>query len=236
VAIATDGTLYVADTGNHRLCRVKDGSASTLAGGTQGRTDGRGAAARFAFPGALALAADGAIWVADYGNAVARRVQPDGRVTTAAPPAAIAAALGDLSTPRAGTHIWASPEGRGSAEETRYELGRRSPGAGQGPIVLFGDLDHSVILEHVSNRPPLLIAGVRYSGPTVYRSRDGVGQRAQFGLPAAVALSRDGTGYIADFEASVVRRLRLPPWLIHGEEPPARMQRGFGRDSGGRRD
>src|SRR5207248_4571857 len=102
------------------------------------------ASARFAFPGALALAPDGAIWVADYGNGVARRVQPDGRVTTTAPLAAIAAALGDLSPPRAGAHIWACPDGHGTAGETRYTLGRRSPGAGQGPVLLFGDLENAL--------------------------------------------------------------------------------------------
>src|SRR5207248_10089464 len=41
VALASDGTLYVADTGNHRICRVRDGFVRTVAGGTAGRADGK---------------------------------------------------------------------------------------------------------------------------------------------------------------------------------------------------
>lgn len=79
------GNVYVADTGNHTIRRIdRFGLVSTLAGtpGTSGWADGIGASARFNEPRGLALAPDGALWVADAGNHVVRRVATNGAVTT----------------------------------------------------------------------------------------------------------------------------------------------------------
>ena len=94
----------------------------------------------------------------------------------------------------------------------------------------------SVIMERREGRPPILIAGVRASQGIIHGFRDGDGRRAEFGMPAAVALSNDGTAYVADFEGSVIRRLRLPAWLTAGEDPPERILRDMGRGFRGRRD
>src|ERR1044072_548063 len=67
VAIAADGTIYVADAGeSNRIRKISpDGTVSTLAGGSEGFADGAGAAASFSTPSALALAPDGNLYVAD---------------------------------------------------------------------------------------------------------------------------------------------------------------------------
>lgn len=89
VAVAADGTVYVADTGNHRILRLRPSGgafvAEVLAGldGWSGHEDGAGAAARFASPAGLALAG-GALYVADRGNHAIRRVDLDGAVRTVA--------------------------------------------------------------------------------------------------------------------------------------------------------
>ena len=59
--------------------------------------------------------------------------------------------------------------------------------------------------------------------------RDGDGAHVQFGAPAAVALAKDGSAYVADAEGSVIRRLRLPAWLPAGQDPPERVRGDFGR-------
>jgi sugar lactone lactonase YvrE len=86
VAVAPDGTIYVADgVGSHRIRRIApDGTVTTLAGGVRGFEDGTGAAARFDTPSGVAVAPDGAVYIADTGNNAIRRVAPDGAVSTVA--------------------------------------------------------------------------------------------------------------------------------------------------------
>src|SRR6202020_1210590 len=50
----------------------------------EGREDGKGCAARFAYPGGVATDASGNIYVADSGNDAIRRVTREGMVTTLA--------------------------------------------------------------------------------------------------------------------------------------------------------
>ncbi len=83
VAIAADGTLYVADTGNDRIRRITpDGNVTTLAGSIYDYGDGRGSHGRFRRPGALDIDAHGTCYVADTGNNAVRAISPDGDVVT----------------------------------------------------------------------------------------------------------------------------------------------------------
>lgn len=86
LALADDGTLYVADAGaNNRIRRIAaDGQVLTLAGGEEGFLDGQGTAARFHSPSGIALDLAGNLYVADTGNHAIRKLTPDGRVTTVA--------------------------------------------------------------------------------------------------------------------------------------------------------
>jgi sugar lactone lactonase YvrE len=87
LALSSDGELFVADTGNHRIRRVQaDGTVSTLAGSERGFLDGPGSTARFASPEGLGVDEDGNLYVADRGNRCIRRVEADGTVTTLAGP------------------------------------------------------------------------------------------------------------------------------------------------------
>ena len=99
LALAADKTLYVADTGNHRIVRrAVDGTLTTLAGdGTRGDTNGPPHKARFAHPCGLAIDAEGNLYVADCGNNRIRRVSPDGYVTTVAG----SGVAGDIASPEA---------------------------------------------------------------------------------------------------------------------------------------
>ncbi|MBD1363062.1 hypothetical protein IDJ77_04495 [Mucilaginibacter sp. ZT4R22] len=90
LAIAGDGTLYIADTGNSRILQVNtDGIVTTLAGkiATFGLKDGIGQDAHFSTPTNIRLASDGFLWVIDGDGAKAtgqtiRRVTKKGQVNT----------------------------------------------------------------------------------------------------------------------------------------------------------
>lgn len=84
VAIAVDGTVYVADAGeSNRIRKISpDGTVTTLAGGREGFADGTGTSASFNTPSALALGPDGNLYVADTGNNRIRKITPTGQVST----------------------------------------------------------------------------------------------------------------------------------------------------------
>ncbi|MEI6674535.1 MAG: MBG domain-containing protein [Verrucomicrobiota bacterium] len=86
VAADASGSVYVADTGYNRICKVTAaGVVTTLAGsGENGYADGTGTAAQFASPQGVAVDSSGNVYVADAGNRCIRKVTAAGVVTTLA--------------------------------------------------------------------------------------------------------------------------------------------------------
>lgn len=85
IAAAADGTLYIADTDDHRVRRVSPtGVISTYAGtGNAGFSGdgGQAASALLESPGALAVDSAGNLYIADLGNIRVRRVTPAGVIS-----------------------------------------------------------------------------------------------------------------------------------------------------------
>ena len=102
IAVAPNGTLYVADSGNHCIRAIAaNGAVTTLAGDLGSaddinldyggafpsvaiQLDGTGAAARFNGPSGIAYAPAGYLYVSDTGNQIIRKVSINGSVTTLA--------------------------------------------------------------------------------------------------------------------------------------------------------
>jgi sugar lactone lactonase YvrE len=86
VTVATDGSLYVADTANNAVRHISpDGRVSTIAGRTvAGFADGLGVGVAFNGPLAVAMSPTGSVVIADTYNDRIREMTPDGRVTTLA--------------------------------------------------------------------------------------------------------------------------------------------------------
>jgi hypothetical protein len=229
VAAAPDGTIYIADTGNHRICRLRDGRVETLAGGAEGKRDGSGSQAAFKLPAALTLDAQGALWVVDTGNHAVRRVDPSGAVSSPpAVPPAVTAILGDAAVSPAQPPITASEGGAGGPAITNFKLGRRSPGVPLGAdAMLYADTLHRVLMLHRRAEQPFLLAGRRSEEPGEPFASDGAGNQASFALPCSVTVGPDGAAYIADYEASAIRQVLLPDWLREGA--PVRENRPRGR-------
>jgi len=90
IAFSPDGTLHIADTGNHRVRAVDHGGivVNVAGDGSDGFAgDGRPATrARLSSPSAIAFGLDGVLYIADNGNARIRAVAPNGTITTIAGP------------------------------------------------------------------------------------------------------------------------------------------------------
>jgi sugar lactone lactonase YvrE len=87
ISVDSNGTLFVADTGNHTIRKItKEGVVSTLAGsvGIAGSADGTASQARFFSPQGITVDTLGAIYVADTGNNTIRKISTVGAVSTLA--------------------------------------------------------------------------------------------------------------------------------------------------------
>ena len=94
IAVGADGSLYIADTYNHRIRKVgPDGIISTVAGNGVdpatgypgfGGDGGPATAACLAYPAGVAIAGDGSIYITDSENQRVRKVGPDGIISTIA--------------------------------------------------------------------------------------------------------------------------------------------------------
>jgi hypothetical protein len=83
VAVDGSGNVFVADSGNSTIRKITpDGAVSTLAGTADqtGDVDAKGADARFNYPNAMTMDANGNLYVIDANNAI-RKITPDGGVT-----------------------------------------------------------------------------------------------------------------------------------------------------------
>lgn len=84
IGINSSNTIYIADSGNHTIRRIRGTTVDTFAGtaGSAGSVDGLTSAARFSTPTGICVDSNGYIYVSDSGNHTIRRISPIGRVTT----------------------------------------------------------------------------------------------------------------------------------------------------------
>jgi len=86
IAFDAVGNLYIADINNHRVRKVSPmGIITTIAGTGIGGYSGDGGlatAAKLNFPAAVAVDGNGNVFIADSGNAVIRKVDVSGIITT----------------------------------------------------------------------------------------------------------------------------------------------------------
>lgn len=219
VAVLSDRAIAIADTGNHRICLLRDGQVTELAGGAAGSVDGRGPAARFQSPAALTVGPDGALWVLEAAGPKVRRVDLQGRVTTPGQvPAVVRRGLGETrATPpverMAGwEEEWTAPA------ESQFKVGLRGAAfAPAGKPVVVPDAGNSVLLVQPEKGLPVLLAGRVTGADLSHQASDGDGTRVGFSVPCAAVTAPDGTAYVAEYEGHRIRKVHLPEWLIRGE-------------------
>jgi sugar lactone lactonase YvrE len=86
IAVATDGTIYVADTENYRLRRIDPAGTITTAAGTgtwgYAGDDGPATDAKLGRLSDVAVSPSGDVYIADTDNDCVRLVTPDGTIST----------------------------------------------------------------------------------------------------------------------------------------------------------
>jgi sugar lactone lactonase YvrE len=187
ITVATDGSLYIADTANHSIRKVSElRTISTIAGkhAVSGYADGVGESARFSSPPAVAVDLSRNVYVADTENRVIRKIAPDGTaVVLAGEPLAFGYA-------------------DGVGPQARFGLPRGIAVDAQG-VVYVADAGSSTIRKISTSGVVSTLAGKSNTGGSV----DGPGAEARFDSPAGVAVDLAGNVYVADFGSSTIRKI-----------------------------
>ena len=201
IGITTDGTnLFVADYWNDkiRMIVISTGVVTTLAGSTNGSTDGTGAAAKFSSP--RGITTDGTnLFVGDYGNHKIRRIViSTGVVTTLAGSGAAGAADGtstaaSFNYPEGiitdGTNLFVVDTSNNKIRKIAPSLGGSIQGT---PLNL--DNTNAVV--------------TTFAGSGTAGSTDATGTAASFNLPQGI--TTDGTYlYVADKSSHKIRKLEI---------------------------
>lgn len=189
IGVAADraGNLYVADTGNHAIRKIRPGGEVTsLAGlaGLAGANDGFGSAARFRSPSGVTVDNAGNVYVADSGNHAIRKITPSGVVTTLAGLAGQPGAIDEV----AGAARFNWP--RAVAVDAASNL-------------WVADSDNFTIRKIAPDGTVTTAAGAAGEPG----SDDGAGSAARFAWPCGVAADHAGNLYVADSDNSTIRKI-----------------------------
>ncbi|HEX8953638.1 MAG TPA: N,N-dimethylformamidase beta subunit family domain-containing protein, partial [Polyangia bacterium] len=216
VAVAADGSVYVADTAGQTIRRIAPDAAhtvTTIAGGAiDGYVDGPGASARFRWPLGLAVAADGTLLVADSENNCIRAVASDAAHTVSTY-AGQCTPIGGLADGAATSALFLTPVAVAVA-----------PDGG----VLVADQSN----DRLRRVAPGTHAVTTFAG-SVIGFADGAGATARFNGVSGVAVASDGTIYVLDAYNQAIRRIATDAahtvtTLIGGDGVPAAYVDGSG--------
>ncbi len=181
IAMDGQGTLYVADSQNHKIRKITpSGEVSTLAGSTLGFADGSGTSAQFDNPTGVAVDAQGTVYVADSGNNRIRKITPNGEVSSMA------------------------GSSQGFADGTGTNAQFYSPTGvsvdAQGTVYV-ADSGNNRIRKITPSGEVSTLAGSSQG------FADGTGTGAQFYSPYGVAVDAQGTVYVADSGNHRIRKI-----------------------------
>lgn len=187
IATTPLGLSYVTDFCNNEIRVVTAaGVVTTLAGSTNppGAANGTGAAAQFWGPAGIVVDPSGNLYVADYLNALIRKITPAGDVSTYAG-----------QSPHAG-----STDGPALQSSFRYPFGITVDGAGN---LFVADTNNNTIRKITPSGIVSTLAGL----PAVFGAADGTGSAARFANPEGIAIDSKGNLFVADTLNQIIREV-----------------------------
>jgi sugar lactone lactonase YvrE len=186
IAVDTGGTaVYVADGNNSAIRRITAGAVVTTFAGVlnTGALDGTGAAARFNYPGGIAVDGAGTVYVADRANSTIRTITTSGVVGTLA---GTAGSCGYVNDTGAAARFCAPEDIAVDGAGTLYVADRNN---------------NAIRLVHPGG------AVTTYVGGGGSGSADGIGPAARFSGPENLAVDGAGTVYVADTQNHTIRKV-----------------------------
>jgi hypothetical protein len=189
IAVTPNGTIYVADGGNHCIRAIFGGNVSTFAGspGIWGSADGTGTNAQFNGPVGLAFDRSTNLFVSDANNDTIREITPDGTVTTCAGAAGVDGSMdGTLTCARF----------RSPAELVFDKKGN----------LFVADSLNQTIRKISTNGIVSTVSGAA----GIFGANDGVNGAGRFYNPYGLAIGADGGLMITDTYNELVRAVLVP--------------------------
>ncbi|MCS6817687.1 MAG: hypothetical protein NZ746_09955 [Blastocatellia bacterium] len=191
LAVDAEGNLYIADTFNHRVRKITpDGVITTVAGTGRAGFSGDGGLATRAelrLPLAVAVDAEGRLYIADAGNNRVRRVELDGTITTI---------------------VGTGKRGFGGDDGPAIAAALDTPAAlafdKDGRLLIADAGNHRLRRVDLSSGTIVTIAG---KGTPGSGGDGGAAKEAELNTPSGLAVDAEGTVYIADSGNHRVRKI-----------------------------
>ena len=214
LSIDSAGNIYIADTGNSRIRKVAaNGIITTVAGnaipGYSG-DNGLATAASLSFPRGVTADASGNLYIADSGNAVVRKVDKNGIITTIA---------GN------GTSGYSGDEGPAVSAEMSNVSGIAFDAAGN---MYLADRQNARIRKVALNGTISTFAGTGVAG---FTGDGGPAINATLYSPNSVAFDGAGNLYVADSSNNAIRKIS-PSGIITTVVGTGSTGFGFSGDGG----
>ena len=201
VVVGSDGTIYVADTGNDCIRKIdSSNNVTTFAGqpGQAGSANGQSSSAQFHSPTGLAMDSSGNIYVADSGNDDIRKIDSSGNVTTLA-----------------GAGQAGMKDGTGTAAMFHTPYGIVFDG--QGNLYVSDAGNNQIRMVAIANGQVSTFAGDP-AGTATFADGDGTQGAttggAAFNHPEGLAIDTTSTIYIADTGNNRIRRMTTPGAVV----------------------